>query len=125
MRRGVCRDAQVRDAAEHHERVAGTAAQRLRPREELHQIRIVPLALLDGAPGQVVEGFEVPPRRRRLGLSAALGDVPARGGGGLKEKMEQKLKEKKLHVDHQVPLCIPARPIGRTGLGMVRNMLTD
>lgn len=58
-------------AAQHHERIAGTPAQTLCACDEIHQLGIVLASLLDRAPGQIVESFEILLRSRgECGLTA-------------------------------------------------------
>ena len=90
-RDGVGRDAEFRDPAEHDERIPRAPAQRLRAREQEHQIGVVWLPLLHGAPRQIVEGLEFAARGGRLGIRPAAGRVGAGGGGGLEQ--EQKDEE--------------------------------
>jgi hypothetical protein len=95
VRGGVGLDAQVSEPLEHHQRVVGAAAERLGAGQQIHQVRIVAGSLLNGPPGEVVEGLEIAACGRRLRLRAAVSDVSAgRTGSGLEQ---EKKGEKKRH----------------------------
>jgi hypothetical protein len=72
--------------AEHDERIAGPAAQALRPREQIHELGIVRTPLLRGAPGQVMEGLEIAPAGSLDRSLAACTSVGALSGLGEREE---------------------------------------
>jgi hypothetical protein len=61
IRRGIVLRSHPREPLEHDQSVARATAQALRPREEIHQRRIVLGACLDGPPREVVERLVVLP----------------------------------------------------------------
>ena len=95
VRRRVYSHAHRDDAFEHHDRVVRAAAETLRPRQQVHQRRIVLRTELDSAPGEVMKDLEVLPARRGECKLTALGDRPAirfrrRILAGSADKQEQK-----------------------------------
>ncbi len=77
---------EVRDTAEHDERVPGAPAQRLRAGQKKHQVGVVRPPFLHGPPCKVMEALEIAPPGRRLGLRAAVGNVSTRGGSRLEQE---------------------------------------
>jgi hypothetical protein len=95
VRRNIRLAPKVGDPLEHDQRVVRTAAQRLRPGEQEHQILIVAAAFLDRPPGQIVKRLVITSSSGRLGLDTAVGRVRAgRDGSGLEQENES---EKERH----------------------------
>lgn len=84
-------DAEVREPLDHHDGVVRATAQRLRSRQQIHQIGIVLATRLKGPPGEVVKRFEVVAGCSGFRLRTAVGDVRAGWSSRvLKEKSEGK-----------------------------------
>ena len=63
--------------AQHHQRIVGTAAQRLRPCQQVHERGVVARPLLDGPPREIMRALVVALCDGRLDLGAALDHTAA------------------------------------------------